>query len=158
MAAKYGHTNIIAADWRALANFYQELFGCTPVPPERDFQGEAIAAVTGVPGAHVRGIHLRLPGYGDSGPTLEILNYNILESRGQTAANRPGFGHIAFIVDDVHAGQRAVLQAGGRSVGEIATLQIAADSSVTICYVTDPEGNIVELQSWANRAAGGGPG
>jgi len=37
--AKYGHTNLIAKDWRALARFYEEQFGCTPVPPERDFKG-----------------------------------------------------------------------------------------------------------------------
>ena len=35
--ARYGHTNLIAADWRALASFYEELFGCVPVPPERDY-------------------------------------------------------------------------------------------------------------------------
>jgi len=37
--AKYGHTNLIARDWKALARFYEEQFGCTPVPPERDFKG-----------------------------------------------------------------------------------------------------------------------
>ena len=36
--ARYGHTNLIASDWRALSRFYQELFGCTPVPPVRDFK------------------------------------------------------------------------------------------------------------------------
>jgi predicted enzyme related to lactoylglutathione lyase len=35
--AKYGHTNLIAKDWKALARFYEEQLGCTPVPPERDF-------------------------------------------------------------------------------------------------------------------------
>ena len=30
--AKYGHTNLIAKDWRELARFYQEQFGCIPVP------------------------------------------------------------------------------------------------------------------------------
>jgi predicted enzyme related to lactoylglutathione lyase len=149
MAAKYGHTNLIAEDWRALANFYQQLFGCVPVPPERDFQGAQIEAGTGIPGAHLRGVHLRLPGYGDNGPTLEILNYNILESRGKTAVNRPGFGHIAFMVADVAAAQQAVLRAGGRKVAEIVSLQIATGASVTMCYVTDPEGNTVELQSWS---------
>ena len=37
--ARYGHTNLIANDWRALSRFYQEQFGATPVPPERDFKG-----------------------------------------------------------------------------------------------------------------------
>ena len=148
--AKYVHTSLIAKDWKALGYFYQELFGCIPVPPERDFKGEKLEAGSGVPGAHLQGIHLRLPGWGDSGPTLEVYSYNILEEHPKTAANRPGFAHIAFLVEDVAAAQKAVLQAGGKTVGEIVTLQVATGAKVTWCYVTDPEGNIVELQSWVN--------
>ena len=51
-----------------------------------------------------------MPGYGDGGPTLEIFSYNVLEPRSETAVNRPGFGHIAFSVDDVTAARQAVLQ------------------------------------------------
>ena len=147
--AKYVHTNLIAEDWRELSKFYQQCFGCIPVPPERDFQGEQLEAGSGIPGAHLRGEHLRLPWYGEHGPTLEIFNYNLLESRGKTAVNRPGFGHIAFSVEDVTAAQKAVLQAGGKAVGEIVTLQVATGARVTWCYVTDPEGNVIELQAWA---------
>jgi predicted enzyme related to lactoylglutathione lyase len=148
--ARYVHTNLIAEDWQALSAFYRRTFGCTPVPPERDFQGEKLEAGTGIPGAHLRGVHLRLPGYGDDGPTLEIFNYNILEPRARAAVNRPGFGHIAFSVEDVEACQKAVLEAGGRAVGEIVTLQVSSGARVTWCYVTDPEGNIIELQSWSS--------
>lgn len=148
--AKYVHTNLIAQDWQALARFYQEFFGCVPVPPERDYRGETLEAGTGLPGAHLRGIHLRLPGYDEHGPTLEILNYTLLEPREKTAVNRPGFAHIAFAVDDVPAAQKAILQAGGKAVGEVVTLQIATGARVTWCYVTDPEGNIIELQAWSN--------
>jgi predicted enzyme related to lactoylglutathione lyase len=148
--AKYVHTNVIAQDWKALANFYQQVFGCIPVPPERDFQGEKLEAGTGIPGAHLRGVHMRLPGYGDGGPTLEIFSYNMLESRPRTAVNRPGIGHIAFSVDDVAVAREAVVQAGGHPVGEIVTLEIATGAKVTWCYVTDPEGNLIELQSWSD--------
>ena len=147
--AKYVHTNLIAKDWRALAAFYQELFGCIPVPPERDFRGGDLEAATGLPNAHLTGMHLRLPGYGDDGPTLEIFNYDQLEPRGKRAVNRPGFGHIAFVVEDVTAAQQAVLKAGGQAIGQIVTLQIATGAKVTWCYVTDPEGNAIELQSWS---------
>lgn len=147
--AKYGHTNLIAKDWRSLAAFYQELFGCVPVPPERDYTGDALDAGTGLHGAHLQGAHLRLPGYGDDGPTLEIYNYNTLEPRPATVVNRPGYGHIAFGVDDVTAAKRAVLDAGGCEVGEIVTLTTAIGTKVTWCYVTDPEGNVIELQSWS---------
>ncbi len=150
ISAKYVHTNLIARDWRALAAFYQNLFGCTPVPPERDFQGDQLEAATGLPGAHLRGLHLRLPGYGEDGPTLEIFNYSSLEDQGRKAVNRPGFGHIAFSVEDVDQARHAVLQAGGGAVGEIVTLQVATGAQVTFCYVTDLEGNILELQSWSD--------
>jgi predicted enzyme related to lactoylglutathione lyase len=148
IAARYVHTNLIAADWRALADFYVGVFGCAPVPPERDFRGEALERGTGISGARMRGVHLRLPGHGDAGPTLEILSYNVLLDREPSAPNRPGFAHIAFSVDDVATARAAVLAAGGRTVGEVVTLQVATGARVTWCYVTDPEGNIVELQSW----------
>ncbi|MEZ5294021.1 MAG: VOC family protein [Vicinamibacterales bacterium] len=147
--ARYGHTNLIAQDWRRLARFYEEQFGCVPVPPERDFKGADLERGTGIPHVALRGAHLRLPGYGPDGPTLEIFNYNLLKERPQTAVNRPGFGHIAFVVDDVPAAREAVLAAGGRPVGDVVTLTTATGAKVTWVYVADPEGNVIELQSWS---------
>lgn len=144
---RYGHTNLIAQDWRALARFYEDLFGCTPVPPERDFKGPDLERGTAIPGCHLRGAHLRLPGHGPEGPTLEIFNYNVMEEKPGVAVNRPGFGHIAFVVDDVPAAREAVLAAGGQPVGEVVTLTNAAGARLTWVYVTDPEGNVLELQS-----------
>jgi hypothetical protein len=72
---------------------------------------------TGIPGAELRGEHLRLPDHGPEGPTLEIFNYNILREKSEVAVNRPSFGHIAFVVDDVPAAREAVLAAGGQAVG-----------------------------------------
>jgi predicted enzyme related to lactoylglutathione lyase len=149
ITAKYVHTNIIARDWRKLSDFYQNIFDCIPVPPERDLSGEKMEAGTGIPGVHLQGIHLRLPGYGNEGPTLEIFTYNSLKEQNGSAVNRQGFSHIAFSVDDVFKAQKAVLDAGGKPIGEVVTVQIATGAKVTWCYVTDPEGNIIELQSWS---------
>ena len=146
MNARYAHTDLIANDWQALVRFYETVFGCMAVPPQRDLKGPHIDAGTGVPGAHIRGIHLRLPGYGDSGPTLEVFSYAAMPEHLPPAVNRPGYGHIAFAVDDVAEARVVVLAAGGKAVGEIVTVQIATGASVTWCYVTDPEGNIIELQ------------
>ncbi|WP_025323360.1 VOC family protein [Deferrisoma camini] len=146
--ARYVHTNLVAEDWRALAAFYERVFGCVPVPPERDYAGEALDAGTGLRGARLTGVHLRLPGWGENGPTLEIFSYDPSAERGQTAVNRPGFGHIAFAVEDVEAARQAVLDAGGRAVGEVVRLRAANGARVRWCYVTDPEGNGIELQAW----------
>lgn len=148
MKARYVHTNLIAQDWQRLAAFYIDVFGCTPAPPARDFSGPDLEAGTGVPGARLRGMHLRLPGWGEAGPTLEVFNYSILAEAERRAVNRPGFGHIAFEVEDVAAARDAVIAHGGATVGAIVTLTTAAGRRVTWCYVTDPEGNIVELQAW----------
>jgi len=147
--AKYVHTNLIARDWRALAEFYRTLFGCTVVPPEPDYFGPALAAGTGVPGATLRGVHLRLPGHGPDGPTLEIFSYTPTADGQTPAANRPGFAHIAFQVASVNEARREVIAAGGKAVGEIVMLTTSTGARVTWCYVADPEGNIIELQSWS---------
>ena len=149
--ARYAHTNLIAADWQALVRFYEELFGCVRVPPERDFSGPDLDRGTGIAGARLRGVHLRLPGQGDDGPTLEIFSYDHHAERPATAVNRPGYGHIAFVVDDVASARERVLAAGGGAVGEVVTLTTATGARVTWVYVTDPEGNVIELQSWSGR-------
>jgi predicted enzyme related to lactoylglutathione lyase len=151
MKAKYVHTNVIAADWRKLADFYVKAFGCVPVPPERDYTGEALDRGTGLRNAHLRGVHLRLPGFGAEGPTLEIYSYEESEKGPELAVNRQGFGHLAFEVADVRAAAPEILALGGSTVGEIVTLTTKFGSEVTWCYLADPEGNMIELQSWCNR-------
>lgn len=54
-------------------------------------------------------------------------------------------------MNDVAAAQTAVLVAGGGVIGAIVTLQVATGADVTWCYVTDPEGNIIELQAWSHE-------
>src|SRR5262249_25845342 len=51
VGARYVHTNLVARNWRGLAAFCQTLFGCIPVPPERDYSGPLFEAGTGVKGA-----------------------------------------------------------------------------------------------------------
>jgi predicted enzyme related to lactoylglutathione lyase len=146
--ARYVHTNLVAGDFRRLARFYQEVFGCTPLLPERDLAGEWLEQATGLTGARVRGVHLRLPGGGDNGPTLEVFEYAEALAGLPAAANRPGFGHIAFAVEDVAAARDAVLAAGGGCLGEVVTTRVAGAGTVTFAYLLDPEDNVVEVQSW----------
>ena len=87
---RYVHTNIVAQDWRSLADFYILVFDCTPVPPERDLSGEWLDRATGIEGAHIRGIHLRLPGHDECGPTLEIFQYDTDHEHPIPLASRPG--------------------------------------------------------------------
>jgi catechol 2,3-dioxygenase-like lactoylglutathione lyase family enzyme len=150
-AIAYAHTNLIARDWRALAQFYIDVLGCTFVPPERDLSGEWIERMTGVPGVRVRGCHLRLPGpFAElpSGPTLEIFSF---EPQGP-ARPRPidghGLGHLAFRVDDVEAVLAEVEAHGGSRYGELVQARYPELGLLTAVYARDPEGNVLEIQSW----------
>lgn len=148
--ARYVHTNLVARDWRTLAAFYQSVFGCALVPPERGYAGAALEAGTGLAGAALTGVHLSLTGQGEAGSTLEIYTYSRLADGPAAVVNRPGLGHLAFEVHSVEeARRRQVPAAGGAPVGEIVTLTTATGARVTWCYVTDPEGNILELQAWS---------
>ncbi|MEJ2037677.1 MAG: VOC family protein [Desulfosarcinaceae bacterium] len=148
MKATYKHTNLIAGDWRRLAEFYENVFGCRRLPPERDLSGEWLSQGTGVNDAHIRGVHLALPGYGDNGPTLELFQYDRNAPKPSPAANREGFTHIAFEVDDVAGYLAAIKQHGGKDLGRITSKEVPGVGTLTFVYATDPEGNILELLSW----------
>lgn len=145
---KYAHTNIIADDWRKLMQFYVDVFDCVPVPPQRNQSGEWLSRGTGVPDAKLEGMHLRLPGHGEEGPTLEIYSYGTMLDKLESSANRKGLGHLAFLVDDVPAIREAVKANGGADLGDIVERDVEGVGRITFIYMTDPEGNILEIQHW----------
>jgi predicted enzyme related to lactoylglutathione lyase len=147
--SKYVHTNLIARDWKRLVRFYSEVFGCEPKGPKRDMSGAWLDQLTSLRNAHLSGVHLHLPGYGDDGPTLEIFSYDQLIDGELPAANQSGFAHIAFAVGDVDQALQAVIAAGGSTAGEIATTQVDGVGFLRVVYARDPEGNIIELQKWS---------
>jgi predicted enzyme related to lactoylglutathione lyase len=147
--ARYVHTNLIARDWKKLVRFYGDVFSFIPKGPERDLSGEWLDRVTALSAARLCGVHLCLPGYGETGPTLEIFSYDDMPDKELPMPNEPGFAHIAFAVDDVEKALETVIFAGGGSVGEIATAEVGGVGLLQVVYARDPEGNIVELQKWS---------
>lgn len=144
---KYIHTNIIARDWRKLAQFYIDVFGCEAVYPERDLSGEWMDKLTNIKDVHVRGIHLRLPGY-ENGPTLEIFQYNQSIIRDDDPEiNAQGFAHIAFHTDHVEDLVQKVIKNGGSLYGDQVEKEIEGVGNIKVIYVKDTEGNVIEIQS-----------
>ena len=148
MKAKYKHTNIVARDWQNLARFYEKIFGCVRLLPERHLSGDWLGEGTRINHVRLSGIHLRFPGFGNNGPTLEIFQYDQSICKPETKANREGFGHIAFEVDDVGKALREVLDQGGKQLGKVVSREFPGVGLLTFIYVADPEGNIIELQNW----------
>ena len=148
MKIRFAHVNIVSSDWRALAEFYQKVFHCKIVPPVRKQSGDWLEKGTGLKNASLEGAHLLLPGHGEKGPTLEIYQYGKVEEQAAVAPNKRGFGHIAFEVENVEEITKAVLKNGGESFGEITKRKVEGVGELTFMYLRDPEGNLIEVQSW----------
>ena len=100
--------------WRSLAKFYQEVFGCVPVSPERHLRGKISNDVVPV----LFTLSLTVWIFGFQGQTerdrkcSKVFTYIELQPKPATAVNRPGYGHIAFGVDDVAKSAKGGLECG----------------------------------------------
>ena len=93
-------------------------------------------------------MHLRLPGHGETGPTLEIYSYAEMAEKPSPMANRRGLGHLAFAVDDVAEIVAMVILNAAAVRWERSRRDVPGVGRITFAYVTDPEGNIIEVQRW----------
>jgi len=145
---RYAHTNIAAKDWKKLSDFYISVFNCTVKPPVRKLSGDWLDQATGLSNAELESVHLLLPGHGSGGPTLEIFSYKTSHEPEPLMANHVGFTHIAFEVDDVDQALNNALKNGGELLGQITEKEVEGVGLLIFLYFRDPEGNIVEIQSW----------
>jgi catechol 2,3-dioxygenase-like lactoylglutathione lyase family enzyme len=114
------------------------------------FSGEWIDRIIGLEDATVEVAMVRGP---DGSDVFEVVRFRSPPAgAGEPAppANRPGFRHIAFTVDDVRGLVDRVRAAGWETVGEI----VDYESTFLLCYVRGPEGLIFELAERLDGAPG----
>lgn len=145
---KYSHTNLIATDWKKIAKFYIDVFGCVPVGPVRRLSVQPVADGTGLLDPEIEGVHLQLPGYPEGGPTLEVFQYSRVRGESEKFANSRGFTHIAFEVSDLDEVCEKVIRSGGWLLGKLARQPVEGVGVCTFVYVRDPDRNIIEVQGW----------
>jgi catechol 2,3-dioxygenase-like lactoylglutathione lyase family enzyme len=145
---RFSHTNIAARDWKRLSDFYINVFECKIKPPKRELSGKWLDKGTGLTNVKLEGVHLYLPGHGENPPTLEIFSYEEMHNMSDIMANYTGITHIAFEVEDVDSTMKRALENGAVRLGKIAEREIENLGTLKFVYLRDPEGNIVEIQSW----------
>jgi hypothetical protein len=79
-------------------------------------------------------ILIRLPGGGDSGPTLETYPYETNEPKPTPASNREGFSHNAFEVEEVADVLERILAHGGKSIAPLVTKDLQGIGRLTFVY------------------------
>jgi catechol 2,3-dioxygenase-like lactoylglutathione lyase family enzyme len=127
---------------RALA-FYRDVLGLEVFfTAERG--DDTIGEIVGYPGAKIKLAFCGVPG--DSA-RIELLEY--LEPRGDGADGetfRPASGHVCFVVDDIEALYRRIVDASftPRSTAPV-TIAEGPNAGARAFYVRDPDGYTVEL-------------
>lgn len=117
--------------------FYADAFGAEAVTRPFTIDGDfAEAMFEGPVGVAFRLCHLRF----DSG-MIELFEF---ESPREEAApvhpSRASIMHVGFVVDDVEATARRVVEAGGRLV-----FPVTEWGENRLTYVADPDGNVIEI-------------
>jgi len=135
MSGSVHHTGTTVADLDRAVEFYTEIFDLE-VLAEFESSGESFSRGVGVEDATGRFAHLD----GD-GTRVELVEYD--PAGGEAAAdsvNDRGAKHLGFGVDDVEAFYES-LPDDVETVSEPQT----SSTGTTICFVRDPEGNLIEV-------------
>ena len=112
-AVKFIHVNIICSDWEHLCGFYRNVFGCVNFGSLKNHQGSYKEQVIGVPGVHVTGQHVLLPGFQKDYPTLEIFTYSVPGRTAPCDESAIGINCIGFACDNPEAVAEQITSAGG---------------------------------------------
>ena len=147
---KFVHLNLISNNWKKLAEFYIKVFDCKPILPERNLNGKWLDEATAIENANITGTHLRLPGFEEGSPTLEIFQFDKNVKHPERKLNTEGIAHMAFRVEDVDYVLKEILFYGGSQIGKVTKKTIKDVGTITFVYAADPEGNIIEVQNWSS--------
>ena len=133
--------------------FYADVFGCELVPPERDIRSADLDAATRSPRCAPDRRSPAPPWPRRHRPDdRDLLVRSDRGSRGsERGAPRLGPHRVPGPGRSGRARRRPREWWRARS-GRSSTTQTSDGSSVTWCYATDPDGNIVELQAWSTTA------
>ena len=129
------HIGLTVSDLDRAVDFYQSVFD-VPEAARFGVGGEAFATGVDIDGASARFVHLDL-----GSVRLELVGYEPTgEPRASPTLNQPGATHSGVRVADLDAFY-ASLPADIESVSPPQT----TESGTKICFLRDPDGNLVEL-------------
>ncbi|MBX6771027.1 MAG: VOC family protein [Chloroflexi bacterium] len=137
------HTSFTVADMERSLAFYRDVLGLEVI---RDQEGSAeyLARITGLPGARLRIVHLRLAR--GSEHVLELMQYR--EPVGRPIEARtcdPGSAHLCFLTDNIWAAYEHLTAHGVRVRSEPILITAGQNAGGYSLYFLDPDGITLEL-------------
>lgn len=139
-AITFDHTGFITPDIERSVAFWTKVLGFR-AEPIGERSRPWLAQFIGVPGAHMRLVHL----YGH-GAHLEFIQF--VSPSGEPihpAANQPGVAHICLRVTQLSELRQAILDAGGALQGEMSEITEGIAKGLRGLFMRDPHGILIEL-------------
>ena len=140
----FNHTGFVVSDIERSLGFYRDLLG---LKEERNMilEGEIISKLVGYPEARLHIVYL---GLGDMRHAVELIQY--LEPPGNRVAstqrNDVGATHLGVIVDNLDAFYQRLSEEGVKFVNPPAVRpQAEYPWARKVCYLHDPDGNLLEF-------------
>ena len=81
---------------------------------------------------------------------MDYTTYQEMKESKLLTANSIGLTHLAFEVEDVDKTLNEAIKNGAQLLGEVTEKIINEIGKLKFVYFRDPEGNIIEIQSWGN--------
>jgi predicted enzyme related to lactoylglutathione lyase len=135
---RFTQVKLATSDPKRLSRFYEEALDCVTTLSLTRLE-EPAGRGAGATDGDVWILVMKVPG-DEGGPTLELISGTGIDSGG---------GMLTFYVDDVGAVAERVVVAGGAFRGDITDFVGPSGATFRFVFMTDPEGNVIDLFSRA---------
>lgn len=142
------HVNIVVTEMERSVAFYTRLLGLTVVM-DRRLDGPWFERVTGMAGARAHCVILAAP---QGACRIELLAFEASAVAGDPAAPlaQPGLRHVALRVDDLEPPLAMLARDYGQHPAVVDVPADIVKGGKRMCYLTDPDGAIVELCAYGS--------
>lgn len=146
-AITFGHTGFITPDIERSVAFWTSVLGFR-AEPIGERSAPWLERFIGVPGAHMRLVHL----YGH-GAHIEFIQFVTPQDEAiRPAANQPGTAHICLRVTRLPELRQDILDAGGALQGEMSEITEGIAKGLRGLFMRDPHGLLIELVEMPEEA------
>lgn len=137
------HTGFTVSNLARSLGFYRDLLGLQ-VLGEQIGTAPYLSSVTGFPGVRLNMAFVKAPGEDEH--ILELLEYESHPADPTPReTNRPGNGHLCFVVDDIQAWYHQLTAKGVRFMNEPTLITAGVNRGARAAYLRDPDGFTIEL-------------
>ena len=148
--SRMNHVNINCYDFDRQLKFYTNVLGCTSVATGGTPESGAVFDELGYPGKHGARTEVMAVGAQTRGPYIELIQWAEVGADQRAGPRDIGMARIGFVVDDVDASYRELVDAGADVLG-LPHEGGVGESRVRAFFFRDPEGNLLECLQFAGR-------